>query len=37
MQFGGFIKRSKRTMQNIERNFLGPFVQKAMWRYMQFD
>lgn len=37
MQFGGFIKRSKRTMQNIERNFLSPFVQKAMWRYMQFD
>lgn len=37
MQFGGFIKRSKRTMQNIERNFLGPFVRKAMWRYMQFD
>lgn len=36
MQFGGFIKRSKRTMQNIERNFLGPFVQKALWRYMQF-
>lgn len=37
MQFGGFIKRSKRTMQNIERNFLTKFVMKAMWRYMQFD
>lgn len=37
MQFGGFIKRSKRTMQNIERNFLGPFIRKVMWRYMQFD
>lgn len=37
MQFGGFIKRSKRTMQNIERNFLGPFITKVMWRYMQFD
>lgn len=36
-QFGGFIKRSKRTMQNVERNFLGKFVQKALWRYMQFD
>lgn len=37
MQFSGFIKRSKRTMQNVERNFLSKFVQKALWRYMQFD
>ena len=33
----GFIKRSKRTMQNIDRNLLGPLVQKTLWRYMQFD
>jgi len=33
----GFLKRSKRTMQNIERQFLGPLVRKSMWRYMQFD
>ncbi|MDE2097306.1 MAG: hypothetical protein KGL39_08695 [Patescibacteria group bacterium] len=33
----GFIKRAKRTMMNVERNFLGKFVQKALWRYMQFD
>lgn len=31
-----FIKRSKRTMANLERQFLGPLVQKALWRYMQF-
>ena len=33
----GFIKRSKRTMQNIERQFLNPLIQKCLWRYMQFD
>lgn len=33
----GFIKRAKRTMMNVERNFLGKFVQKALWRYMQFE
>jgi hypothetical protein len=33
----GFIKRSKRTMQNIERHFLDPLVKKAVWRYMQYD
>jgi len=37
MIYSGFVKRSKRTMQNIERNFLSKLVQKAMWRYMQFD
>jgi hypothetical protein len=33
----GFIKRAKRTMMNVERNFLGKFVEKALWRYMQFE
>lgn len=33
----GFIKRAKRTMQNVERHFLGKMVQKSLWRYMQFD
>lgn len=33
----GFLKRSKRTMQNIERQFLGPLVRRMLWRYMQFD
>lgn len=31
------IKRSKRTLANIERHFTKPFIQKAAWRYMQFD
>lgn len=36
MMQSGFIKRSKRTMQNIERQFLRPLIEKAAWRYMQF-
>lgn len=36
MVLGGAIKRSKRTMQNIERQFLGPMVKKMLWRYIQF-
>ena len=34
---GAFVKRSKRAMNNVSRNFLGPIVRKAMWRYMQFE
>ena len=33
----GAIKRSKRTMANIEKNLIEPLVHKAAWRYMQFD
>jgi hypothetical protein len=33
----GFIKRSKRTMGNVEHNFLQPLIRKSLWRYMQFD
>ncbi len=33
---GGAIKRSKRTLANIERRFTRPFIHKAAWRYMQF-
>ena len=33
----GSIKRSKRTLSNIENNFIKPFIEKAAWRYMQFD
>ncbi len=32
-----FIKRSKRAMGNVDRNFLTPFIRKALWRYIQFD
>ena len=33
----GAVKRSKRTLSNITRSFLSPFIHKAAWRYMQFD
>lgn len=32
-----FVKRARRTMQNIERCLLRPLIQKAMWRYVQFS
>jgi len=37
MMTSQFVKRNKRSMQNIERNFLSPLVTKAGRRYMQFD
>ena len=37
MSLGAIIKRHKRTLVNFQQNFLMPFVQKAAWRYMQFD
>ncbi|MGH8655834.1 MAG: portal protein [Gammaproteobacteria bacterium] len=37
MMLAGALKRSKRTMRNIERYFLIPLVKKALWRYIQFD
>lgn len=37
LQQAGFVKRSKRAMANVSRNFLQVIVQKMLWRYMQFD
>jgi hypothetical protein len=37
MLMGAFVKRSKRSIANISRNFLLPLIQKSLWRYMQFD
>src|SRR5262249_20770522 len=34
---GGFIKRSKRAMRNVETKFLDKIIQKMLWRYMQYD
>lgn len=31
------IKRTKRTMQNISRDFLAPAIRKMAWRHMQFN
>lgn len=30
------LKRMRRTMWNVERQFLNPFIRKAMHRYMQY-
>ena len=32
-----FVKRSKLTMDNVERNFLQPLIKKMLLRYIQFD
>ena len=34
---GAFVKRSKRSIRNVNDNAVQPFIKKAMWRYMQFD
>ena len=31
------IKKNKRTLINFQEQFLIPFIEKAAWRYMQFD
>lgn len=31
------IKKNKRALVNRQEDFIIPFVQKATWRYMQFD
>ena len=33
---GAFVKRSKRSIRNVNDNLVAPLVKKAMWRYMQF-
>jgi len=37
MMHTGFIKRARRTMQNVERQFLDKLIKKSLWRYMQFE
>ena len=37
MMLSGSIKRSKRTLANIERKCISPLLHKAAWRYMQLD
>ena len=37
MVVGSMIKRSKRTLANVERGGLRPLVQKMLWRNMQFN
>lgn len=37
MSLGAIIKRHKRTLINFQESFLIPMVEKAAYRYMQFD
>lgn len=37
MAMAGIIKKYKRTLVNFQEDFLIPFINKAAWRYMQFD
>ena len=37
MSLGAIIKRHKRTLINFQDSFIIPFVEKAAYRYMQFD
>ena len=37
MSLGAIIKRHKRTLINFQEAFLIPFVEKAAYRYMQYD
>jgi hypothetical protein len=37
MSLGAIIKRQKRTLVHFHECFWLPFVEKAAWRYMQFD
>ena len=37
MMQSAFIKRSKRTMQNVSRQFLDRVIKRTAYRYMQFD
>jgi len=37
MAVASIIKKYKRTLVNFQEDFLIPFIQKATYRYMQFD
>lgn len=37
LQLSSIIKKNKRTLVNFQDQFLIPFVEKAAWRFMQFD
>ncbi len=37
MMLGNIVKRQKRTLLNFQECFWIPFIEKAAWRYMQFD
>lgn len=37
LSLSGIIKKNKRILVNFQENFLIPFIERAAWRFMQFD
>ena len=37
LSLSGIIKKNKRTLVNFQEQFLIPFIEKAAWRFMQYD
>jgi len=37
VSLSGIIKKNKRTLVNFQESFLIPFIEKAAWRFMQYD
>lgn len=37
MSMAGIIKKYRRALINFQEDFMIPFINKAAWRYMQFD
>lgn len=37
MALSGLMKKNKRALINFQEDFLIPFIQRAAWRFMQFD
>ncbi len=36
MMLGAFVKRSKRAVQNVDRQLVAPLIKGIAWRYLQF-
>jgi len=37
MLMGAFVKRSKRAIQNVDRQLMQPLIKKTAWRYLQYN
>ena len=37
MALSGLMKKNKRALINFQEDFLVPFIERAAWRFMQFD
>lgn len=37
MMMGASIRRTRKTLANVEKSFLRPLIRKAIWRFQEFD